>query len=226
MTPEQLWINDFPDLFPEKITEDFIHLLGEVWNKNQNSFHESWKEDEISRTIIAKISLALRARNIRWGISCQSEIIEIDKTGKGTIVGRCDLTLNVLGAEYIYECKRLNTRKTDGRLSTLATEYIKEGLSRFLNPAPNSHNPLKPQYPSWQGYAGMLGYIMDGDTQKAHEKICKRINELTTVDKLQDPYSPSCPALESHRFLSEHYDISGKKVTIHHILLPIKKLKS
>ena len=63
-----------------------------------------------------------------------------------------------------YECKRLNVKR-GGRWRSLATQYVMEGIRRFITE----------QYAEGLPVGSMLGYVLDGDIPLARAKIIEAL---------------------------------------------------
>lgn len=129
--------------------------------------------------------------------------------------GRIDIrvTHGYVAKEYFsLECKRLNETDKKGKWSSLAGEYVDNGVMRYINE----------QY-SGGDNGGMIGYVMDGDTVKAikcvNDAIEKRKEKLCINHKAQlrrSSIRPKCHQTKE----TEHLMKSGS-FTVHHIFLPI-----
>ncbi len=65
---------------------------------------------------------------------------------------------------FCLEAKRLNAR-VNGVMKSLADEYVKEGMQRFVNG----------KYSRRVHQAGMLGYVLDGDVSRAMTNVLENI---------------------------------------------------
>lgn len=218
---ERKWLEVFPNLAPEKVMEQFFPLLGAAWEAKKKVFTAASWEDAITRTLFQWMRKTMRGSStIHWGLHCQPEIIEEGVNGIGRVIGRCDLIITVSNVEYIYECKRLWPEGKKGAFTKSAQLYATQGLSRFLQ-ASKKQIASKPQYPSWLGVAGMLGYVMNGIISDAHNEVKGAINLHASPKSVSDPHKPACPAAGARRFLTVHSDCIGNTVQIHHVLLPV-----
>ena len=100
----------------------------------------------------------------------------------GELIGEPDILFsfnnNDEGVYFSCECKLLNRTDRQGRWSSLAGEYIDEGVMRYINE----------QY-SGGVNGGMIGYVIDGDITKAvnciNEAIEKRRENLGIEGKAE-----------------------------------------
>ncbi len=110
---------------------------------------------------------------------------------------------------FCLEAKRLNAR-VKGVMKSLADEYVKEGMQRFVDGKYGRH----------VHHGGMLGYVLDGDVARAMRNVLANIRVRHVVLGMDPPgdwtESPSRPgdahAKESthrrthsvHRFMLHH----------------------
>ena len=107
-----------------------------------------------------------------------------------------------------YECKRLNVPR-DGNVRSLATEYVQDGIMRFVTGQYSANLPA----------AGMLGYVLDGDLCGAYEKIRQAIHAQFNNGQQAATCGP-CRRMDSAKhFTSDHSRDSGEPITILHTLL-------
>ncbi|MGB3211308.1 MAG: hypothetical protein WBB19_11435 [Desulforhopalus sp.] len=199
--------------------EQFLPLLGTAWEEKKRVFTAASGEDDITRTLFKWMQTTIRgSATINWGLRCQPEIIEEGINGIGRVLGRCDLIINVANAEYIYECKRLWPEGKQARFTKSARLYVTEGLFRFLHPS-KKQITSESQYASWLGFAGMLGYVMNGQSLDALVSVQAAITAHAPAKKLCSPCEPACPSKNAYHFLSTHLDIMAKPVNLHHLLL-------
>ena len=110
-----------------------------------------------------------------------------------------------------YECKRLNERREDGRRS-LAGEYVKDGLSRFVTGQYSENLPV----------GCMLGYVLDGDVAYASSSVRKKIVELSQDVALVEGPRNDIAIAGATRFYSRHRRKSnGEEIEVRHALLPM-----
>jgi hypothetical protein len=113
---------------------------------------------------------------------------------------------------FACECKFLNKTDKNGRWFSLAGEYIDEGVMRYIN-----------EKYSGGSNGGMLGYVMDGDTNKAvkciNEAIEKRKQNLAIEGEAELKKSLIRPECQQTRE-TKHLIRNGCFV-VHHIFLPV-----
>ena len=110
-----------------------------------------------------------------------------------------------------YECKRLNELRDDGRRS-LAGEYVRDGLSRFV----------AEQYSEGLPVGCMLGYVLDGDVPYAASRVRAKIvlcrQETALIGQPRDEAAIGVAT----RFSSRHRRRqSDSEIEIRHALLPV-----
>jgi hypothetical protein len=139
----------------------------------------------------------------------------------GTDIGWTDL--RILPPEsrdeefaFVFECKRLNITFPSGAFKHNADEYVDEGMMRFI----------EGQYSTAVHEAGILGYVMDGNTTGAQKSVVKMI--LARREKLRmiarSHYS-LCRLLGKMPPHGEtrHRLNSGSDFILYHLLVPIRR---
>ena len=110
-----------------------------------------------------------------------------------------------------YECKRLNERRGDGRRS-LAGEYVKDGLSRFVTGQYSENLPV----------GCMLGYVLDGDVVYAASRVREKIIQSGQYVALVEGPRDDIAIGKATRFYSRHRRKSnGEEIEVRHALLPM-----
>ena len=111
-----------------------------------------------------------------------------------------------------YECKRLNELRDDGRRS-LAGEYVREGLSRFVDEQYSENLPV----------GCMLGYVLDGDVPYAASSVREKIIACQRETALIEQPTDEAAIGLATRFSSRHRRRrSGEEIEIRHALLPVR----
>lgn len=158
------------DTFPEELVPRVLDLITETWA----TFEKPGPSDhEVPTT--RRFNYALRqAKDLRkLPLLVERESTE-DDPHTGAELGRIDLKFlpAVSAREEIYlafECKRLNVT-VNGRRVPLASEYVKEGMLRFVTG----------QYASFVLHGGMIGYVLDGRTDDAMRLVEQNISTRAT----------------------------------------------
>lgn len=110
-------------------------------------------------------------------------------------LGRADLSFALSGLEFIVECKRLKSA---------SKQYIDEGLYRFINL----------EYSANEDYAGMLGFVVEGDT----EKICRSIKEKCEEEEyILNDFSKQKYTGWKYSFNSVHIRSNNSDIGIYHL---------
>lgn len=216
----QQWLRRFPKLSPDNAMAEFLPLLGEAWEAKKKLFTASHLEDFITNTLVVDIARRVRqAGNISWSIRPQSLILVERSDGTGEVIGRCDIIIELGGnREYIHECKRLWPEGQSRTFTNSARLYVQKGLLRFLHPS-EDHPTEHAQYDAWQGFAGMIGYVMDGRISQACEAVRLAVATHAPTQTLSSSCPSSCPAEGSLIFQSTHHDCVGKAIQAQHLFL-------
>jgi hypothetical protein len=200
------WANQF-----RTIDERLLERIFAVWPKCQAVLPAQPLEDAITINLEACLSKDSIVRRICFYIEYQFEPYGTAANGAKFSKGIIDLgvLLDWDRERYLaYECKRLNVIY-NGRRSSLATEYVKEGMMRFITE----------QYAEGLPIGSMLGFVMDGDIVFATAQLDTAIQ--THKAPLALVSGPTCaPPLEGiTRFLTEHKRPTHL-IELRHALLP------
>lgn len=227
MTSEEAarqWLKRFPKLSPDRVMEEFLPLLGEAWETKKALFTATHLEDFITNTLVVDIIRRVRlAKKISWSIRPQAPILTEHSDGTGETIGRCDLIIDLGGnREYIQECKRLWPEGKGRSFTTSARLYVQQGLLRFLQPS-KEHPTPHAQYDTWQSFAGMIGYVMDGRIPEACHAVQGAVAIYARQAEITASHSEPCPAKGSLLFRSIHHNCMGKTVQAQHLFLGLSQ---
>lgn len=162
------------DTFPDHLVPRIIDLVWETWE----TFPKPAAHDlEVPITRRFKHSLKQAKDYRKLPVRIEREPAEDDPT-TGEELGRIDLKFapahSALEEVYFaFECKRLNTIE-NGRRRTLASEYVAEGMMRFVTG----------QYARSVLQGGMIGYVLDGRPQDAIALVASNIATRSVALKL------------------------------------------
>jgi hypothetical protein len=212
------WLERFPNTSPDKVMEQFLPMLGRAWEANKAQFTAQHLEDEITNGLVADLIRQVhRQDGIAWSVRPQSPIL-INREGSGQIIGRCDLIIDLGGnREYIHECKRLWPENKRLTFTKSARLYVQDGLKRFLQPSAKHPTPHA-QYDTWQSFAGMIGYVMDGRVLEACAAVRNAAEKYASPQEMTSPCSSIGPAKDALHFRSVHKDCVGKTIHARHLL--------
>ena len=181
----------------------FLERVTAVWHRCIDRLPKHPDEDTITINLVDLLQSDPDVlRQFHW-IEFQYEPFGHTAEGAAYSTGSVDMAvfLNQDRDIYLaYECKRLNDVRKDGRRS-LASTYVKDGLSRFVVERYAQGLPL----------ACMLGYVLDGDLEYAESSVRARIAELREEVGLVAEPRDAAPIGESRRFSSRHRRHSGAR---------------
>lgn len=201
------------EVFPQELIPQILEMVLSVWKGLPK---RSRRELEI-RTTRRFLHALINDKNMRKQVPVRisRECIEDDlRTGRQ--LGRIDLCFIPPNSchEQVYfafECKRLNVRYP-GKTISLASEYVKAGMIRFINS----------KYASILHKGGMIAYVLDGNTTSAVKGVNRNVKRHRLKLKMKVPgelgecsiLPPGNPAKETTHHLA------SRKFTIYHIFLP------
>ena len=193
------------------LDERMMALVATIWPRCIANLPVHPDEDTITIQLVDALSRDPGARR-RGVIEYQFEPFGDRPDGIAYSKGKIDMAvlLDRTRRRYLaYECKRLNVKR-DGRRRSLATQYVMEGLHRFITE----------QYAEGLPVGCMLGYVLDGDVPFARAKVIealkRRKQEVGFVGVSRPPVTP--PSAEG--FVSDHIRWNGTAIEIRHTMLP------
>jgi len=201
------------EVFPQELIPQILTMVLSVWNDLPK---RSRRELEI-RTTRRFLSALIHDKNTRKEVPVRisRECVEDDlRTGRQ--LGRIDLCFIPPNSchekvYFAFECKRLNVRYP-GRTTSLASQYVKGGMIRFINS----------KYASILHKGGMIGYVLDGNTKSAIKGVDRNVKRFRSKLKMKAPGGLSnCLILPTGNPAKEtnHNLVKGQFV-IYHIFLP------
>ena len=191
----------------------FLERVVAVWPSCVEVLPNDPHEDTITENLVVKVSRDPMARRLFHHLEYHYEPFGFTAEGRAFSKGKIDMAV-LLDQErdhYLaYECKRLNVPRNGG-LRSLATEYVTDGVRRFVTE----------QYAACLPVGCMLGYVLDGDASGATIKVLKAIDaQRDAIGLLSDPERQSSIG-PIPRFSTRH----GRgprtlEIEVRHALLP------
>ena len=193
----------------------FVERVAAVWRRCVDRLPMHPDEDTITANLVDLLNGDPGVRRRFYWIEFQYEPFGYTAEGTAYSTGSVDIAvlLNQDRNIYLaYECKRLNDVRQDGRRRSLASDYVQEGLSRFVTE----------QYAEGLPLACMLGYVLDGDLEYAKSRVRVRMAELREEVGLVAEPRDAASIGESKRFFSRHRRQSGAEIEVRHALFPVR----
>jgi hypothetical protein len=202
------------DLWTDTFPEDLLHQLLDLVIKSWVTFPKPSSYDlevPITKSFVVHLRRNQNRSTHLFRIDWESTVLN----EKGVQKGRIDIrfTHGYSPSEYFScECKLLNKIDENGKWSSLAGEYIDEGMMRYIDG----------KY-SGGDNGGMIGYVMDGHTDKAVQSINNAIEQRKANLKIEggdglknSSIRPQCLQTKETLHL-----INNKRFIVHHIFLPV-----
>lgn len=171
------------------------------------------KEDEITRGLVDRLMKNAEVRAFAF-VQDQFHPYRTDDDGRVDSLGQIDFVVSAgcgwpRDVYLAYECKRLNVVADTGQ-KYLATEYVKQGVWRFVTE----------QYSEGLPFACMLGYVLDGRVCVAKRKVQGAIRRnAVMVSLVGTPESVRGPQ-RSIQFTTVHSRArSGTAIVLRHALV-------
>lgn len=202
------------DLFPNDLIPDILDWIADAWAAtNHPRTNEIENEDRITRRLCVQLVKLKRERKhlLPFGLTSQCELLDDD----GGIIGRIDITLHHGWSESVYfalECKRLCVSFPSGWASC-ASDYVLNGMMRFVSG----------QYSIGLRCGAMLGYVMDGDTNRAVMCVGVAVNERHSMLSLDatDGLKSSSLRPASPNIRETVHRLSDRTLVLHHMFLAV-----
>lgn len=211
----QLW----EDTFPDHLVPNIIDLVSETWLRLKKP-----GPSELEVPITRRFKHALREeKNVRrLPFRIEREMSEDDLV-TGEELGRIDLKFmpaeSALEEVYFsFECKRLHALQK-GRYRSLGSEYVTEGMLRYVTG----------QYAVKMLSGGMIGYVLDGECDRAIKTIEKSIKSNSARLQLMPPAKLATSSIRSTNPIVREtvHKLGGKRnFTLHHLFLSGAKPKA
>lgn len=189
----------------------FLERVMAVWPGCMAALPGQPGEDLITINLVERLAKDPVVRRLCHWIEYQYEPFGLAADGSKFSKGKIDIGI-LFGWErelYLaYECKRLNVVQKSGR-SSLATEYVTQGMMRFLTE----------QYAEGLPVGCMLGYVLDGDIPFAAERVATAIaghGPLNLINAL----APMPLTGSAMRFRTRHLRGPSAEIELRHALLP------
>lgn len=177
-------------------------------------------EDRITFRLAGRLQNDPEFRHIPYDIVPQHWLLDID----GRRLGRLDLRFKHRQSQkdyFAFESKRLHVRYPGGSIGTEYSVYSGDpGMGAFL----------QGQYSQDLPAAGMLGYVMDGNTQKAWDGLGKNIDGKRQELRICGVASlvastisvPVKQSLAGTRLGETLHDLITGQLRLFHMLLPVR----
>jgi hypothetical protein len=168
-------------------------------------------EDQITINLVDLLAKDQVVRRICHWIEYQFEPFGVRANGAKYSKGKIDVgvLMDWERERYLaYECKRLNVIY-NGNRSSLATEYVKEGMMRFMTE----------QYAEALPVGCMLGYVLDGDIIFAMKQLDAAIKAHGPLGLAEGP-NASTSLANATRFITMHNRPTKTTIELRHALLP------
>ncbi|MDY6837478.1 MAG: hypothetical protein SWH78_05855 [Thermodesulfobacteriota bacterium] len=201
----------FIRLFPREDIPDVLSSLLEASKSLQKKTahdHENW----ISRRLYGRVKRLFPFRNGPLDIWLQPEIVGTD-LDEDKASGQIDfLVSRGLGAEVYFaiEAKRLRVRLTSGKLDAGNDDYVNEGMMRFITA----------QYAPFMNTGAMLGYVYDGNLQKARSGVAGYIEREAAALSLIGRFVRSS-ILPKKPIDETQHALKNRPFTIYHLFLAV-----
>ena len=204
----------YRQLFPQRHIPVILRLIFEV-GKGVCKKTATDLEDRITLKLHRRLIREPIFRDGPLQIDLQPSVVNSKAdVDEDTLEGRLDLKVSCnLGYEtyFAIEAKRLRV-SLPSRFFLGGMEYVKEGMMRFVTG----------QYAPFMQSGAMLGYVYDGDKDRARKDIDRHVQKSAQALKLknQKGFTPS-PILIDYPLDETEHNLEKRHLTIYHLLLSV-----
>jgi hypothetical protein len=170
--------------------------------------NEMTHEDHITEHLVQSL---IRTKSLPGRIVYQYTLLVEDGAGNVSMSSNIDFVLTIGADEDVYlacECKRLNVPYKTG-MRGLVGEYVKDGLMRFISG----------QYSKGLPVAMMLGYVMNAQTDQAHQGVKRAMAFRSASIRLQSDRDAPIEEGRPIRFHTTHLCVTGHTIEVAHTFL-------
>ncbi|MCC9645202.1 hypothetical protein LOC71_23230 [Rhodopirellula sp. JC740] len=175
------------------------------------------REDPVTDELCKKLRAAKEL--VELPLQIRPQVVELDCADDDVDQGRMDIAfIPTVPDESIYfalECKRVNARQANNKTRRYFSEYVTEGLMRFVTG----------QYSQAVRHGGMLAFALDGDVKGTMKGVVKNIIEKREQLKLvrgEVGTSRYVPTNEYVRETRHSRSVAAGDVLVQHFFLPVK----
>jgi hypothetical protein len=204
--------SQWDDFFADELIPSVFSLVLKTWDEMDRPATDEHEDATTVRLFSAMVKAKDRSIH-SFLIRYQDVEVDFDLE-KAT--GRKDIVFfPPFNDEEIYFCleaKRLNVIK-DGKRRALADEYVKEGMQRFIDR----------KYSRKICHGGMLGYVLDGDIDRAMTNVSTNIRANHQSLRMESPgdwVNSSIRPSDSHAKESRHQRAEPTApIRLHHLFV-------
>lgn len=200
------------DLF-ETLVPDIVNLIFDAW-ATMPTIAPDAKEDPVSEELCRRLR-AMRSLS-ELPLQVHTQLVELDSAAD-VDQGRIDIVfLPLVPDEAIYfalECKRVNVMQGNGRIRRYFSEYVTQGLTRFVTG----------QYSHAVRHGGMLAFVLDGDLNSAAEGILGNIvsnRQMLGMGLTEIQLSRYAPNNQRMRETLHTRNVAADNVLVQHFFMP------
>ena len=197
--------------FPRHLIPRILDLVVNTWRRFDKPQPDEW-EVTITRRFRRALKVTKDLKRLPFRIDRES--VE-DGFETGAELGRLDLRFTPAGSAreevyFTFECKRLNV-PSNGSCRPLASEYVKEGMMRFVSS----------QYAGHLQDGGMIGYVLDGRTSTAISAVEKSVQDNQRELQMRAPAEIGRSSLRPRdpRIRETRHQLTRGPFRIHHLFL-------
>lgn len=213
------WLDAEFNPFTDEYLGEIFQAVAMAWARMKQP-KSSEIEDRITFRLAGRLSNDPHFRDLPYDIAPQHWLTGMD----GERLGRLDLHFKHRHSQrdyFAFESKRLHVTYPGGIISTEYPTYVSdEGMGALV----------AGQYSKSLPAAGMLGYVMDGNTEKAWTGLAARIEAkrddlclLAASQFIESPLKHHAESgLSNSRLGETQHDLFSHALRLFHLLLPVR----
>lgn len=171
-------------------------------------------ENKLTRRLCIIMKQLPEYRKGPLSLHSQTELLSLDPDSDSP-EGYIDISIFCeYGSEtyFAIEAKRLRVRSTNGKMDAGNNDYVNKGMMRFVSG----------QYAPFMTSGAMLGYVYDGDVQKACSGVSRYIKGKIKELRLMPPEKMKRSSLVGTKEIYEtRHDLTRRKFIIYHVFLGV-----
>ncbi|MBY2950941.1 hypothetical protein [Rhizobium leguminosarum] len=200
----QTWVDSFVSF-----DDRFLERIAAAWPECLAVLAGQPREDDITINLVDSLAKDAVVRRLCHWVEYQFEPFGLAADGSKYSKGIIDIAVlfDWDRERYLaYECKRLNVIK-DGTRRSLATEYVTQGMMRFMTEQYAEHLPI----------GCMIGYVLDANVSFARSRLNTIIGGHSPLSLIEGP-TPLSMLNTVERFRTLHKRVAGSNIELRHAL--------
>jgi hypothetical protein len=205
-------VDAFRKLFPQMqvpVILTSVRLAAETLRKKTNNDREDWLTRRLHSRLVRIHPFRDGPLSVHFKPKIPSDDIDADASGgEIDLLVCCDRGYEIY---FAFEAKRLRFYSS-GRFVLGSDEYVKNGMIRFVSG----------QYASLMEAGAMIGYVFDGNSDKARLDVDRSLYRRADELKLRPPKHLKPSSVLQRTPIDETiHDLQNRAFTIYHLFIAV-----